>query len=103
MKEKSLKSIEYNIITQQLSELCVFNENKELAVKLVPFTDIEEVGESLLCTDTVMSYMLKYGNPSLDSAYGCYDAVVHSTKGGTLSCAELLTVARMYRNFDRIK
>ncbi|MBP1553564.1 MAG: endonuclease MutS2 [Oscillospiraceae bacterium] len=103
MKEKSLKSIEYNIITQQLSELCVFNENKELAVKLVPFTDIEEVGESLLCTDTVMSYMLKYGNPSLDSAYGCYDAVVHSTKGGMLSCAELLTVARMYRNFDRIK
>ena len=103
MKEKSLKSIEYNVITQQLSELCVFNENKELAVKLVPFTDIEEVGESLLCTDTVMSYMLKYGNPSLDSAYGCYDAVVHSTKGGMLSCAELLTVARMYRNFDRIK
>ena len=103
MKEKSLKSIEYNIITQQLSELCVFNENKELAVKLVPFTDIEEVGESLLCTDTVMSYMLKYGNPSLDSAYGCYDAVVHSTKGRMLSCAELLTVARMYRNFDRIK
>jgi len=103
VKEKSLKSIEYNVITQQLSELCVFNENKELAVKLVPLTDIEEVGESLLCTDTVMSYMLKYGNPSLDSAYGCYDAVVHSTKGGMLSCAELLTVARMYRNFDRIK
>ena len=103
MKEKSLKSIEYNVITQQLSELCVFNENKELAVKLVPFTGIEEVGESLLCTDTVMSYMLKYGNPSLDSAYGCYDAVVHSTKGGMLSCAELLTVARMSRNFDRIK
>ncbi|MBE6887391.1 MAG: endonuclease MutS2 [Ruminococcaceae bacterium] len=103
MKEKSLKSIEYNVITQQLSELCVFNENKEAAVKLVPFTDVEQVGESLLCTDTVMSYMLKYGNPSLDSANGCYDAVVHSTKGGMLSCAELLTVARMYRNFDRIK
>jgi len=103
VKEKSLKSIEYNVITQQLSELCVFNENKEAAVKLVPFTDVEQVGESLLCTDTVMSYMLKYGNPSLDSANGCYDAVVHSTKGGMLSCAELLTVARMYRNFDRIK
>lgn len=103
MKEKSLKSIEYNVITQQLSELCVFNENKESAVKLVPFTDVEQVTESLLCTDAVMSYMLKYGNPSLDSAEGCYGAVVHSGKGGMLSCAELLTVARMYRNFDRVK
>lgn len=103
MKEKSLKSIEYNVITQQLSQLCVFNENKEEAVKLVPFTDVEQVSESLLCTDTVMSYMLKYGNPSLDSADGCKGAVTHSTKGGMLSCAELLTVARMYRNFDRVK
>ena len=103
MKEKSLKSIEYNVITQQLSGLCVFNENKEEAVKLVPFTDVEQVSESLLCTDTVMSYMLKYGNPSLDSADGCKAAVIHSGKGAMLSCAELLTVARMYRNFDRVK
>ena len=103
MKEKSLNSIEYNVITRQLADFCVFAENKEASVKLVPFTDIEQVAESLLSTDTVMSYMLKYGNPSLDSAEGCYGAVVHSGKGAMLSCAELLTVARMYRNFDRIK
>ena len=103
MKEKSLNSIEYNLITQQLSQYCVFDENKEKTVKLIPFTDNEEVYNSLLATDTVMSYMLKYGNPSLDSANGCYSAVSHSEKGAMLSCAELLTVARMYRNFDRVK
>jgi len=103
VKEKSLNSIEYNVITQQLAQFCVFDENKEAAVKLIPFTDHEEVYGSLLATDTVMSYMLKYGNPSLDSANGCYGAVQHSEKGAMLSCAELLTVARMYRNFDRVK
>ena len=70
MKEKSLNSIEYNVITHQLAQFCVFSENKEAAVKIVPFTDNEEVYNSLLATDTVMSYMLKYGNPSLDSANG---------------------------------
>lgn len=103
MREKSLKSIEYNVITDMLSQYCVFHENKENAVKLTPYTDIGEVTESLLCTDTVVSYILKYGSPSLDNAEGCYGAVVHSGKGAMLSCAELLTVARMYRNFDRIK
>ena len=49
------------------------------------------------------AYIYKYSDPRLDSASGAYEAVVHSTKGGMLSCAELLAVARMYRNFDRIK
>ena len=103
MREKSLNSIEYNVITQQLAGFCVFDENKEKAVKLVPFTDAEQVYESLLATDTVMSYILKYGNPSLDSANGCYGAVIHSEKGAMLSCEQLLCVARMYRNFSRVK
>lgn len=103
MIEKSLKSIEYNVITNMLSQYCVFNENKEKALKLVPMTDIGDVTESLLCTDTVVSYILKYGSPSLDNAEGCHGAVLHSEKGAMLSCAELLSVARMYRNFDRIK
>ncbi len=103
MKEKSLNSIEYTVITQKLSEYCVFDENKEKCSKLIPFTNVQDVHNSLMATDTVMSYILKYGNPSLDSAEGCYDAVVHSEKGAMLSCAELLTVARMYRNFSRIK
>lgn len=103
MLEKSLKSIEYTEITKQLSDLCTFEENKQTAVNLKPFTDIDQVRENLLMTDTVTSYILKYGKPSLDSAPGAKNAVVHSQKGAMLSCAELLEVARMYRNFDRIK
>ena len=52
-------------VLELVSSEFLFNENKEAAVKLVPFTDNEEVYNSLLATDTVMSYMLKYGNPSL--------------------------------------
>ena len=34
---------------------------------------------------------------------GAYRAVQHSRKGGMLSCGELLSVARMYRNFTGVK
>lgn len=103
MKNKSLKSLEFDIICEQLSELCIFEENKVKAKTLTPMTEVEEVREALLSTDVLTSYILKYSDPRLDSANGSYDAVVHSEKGSMLTCAELLTVARMYRNFQRIK
>lgn len=103
MKDKSLKSLEFDIIKNHLSELCIFEENKVKANSLTPMTDVQEVRESLLGTDVLTSYILKYSNPSLDNANGSYDAVLHSEKGSMLSCAELLTVARMFRNFSRIK
>ncbi|MBQ7903577.1 MAG: endonuclease MutS2, partial [Oscillospiraceae bacterium] len=103
MKIKSLKAIEFNRILAQLSELCIFADNKKQALELMPGADIEFVREELLKADVLTSYIYKYSDPRLDSAQGAYEAVVHSQKGAMLSCAELLTVARMYRNFDRIK
>ncbi|MBQ8603787.1 MAG: endonuclease MutS2 [Oscillospiraceae bacterium] len=103
MKEKSLKAIEFDRILSMLSELCIFRDNKEQALKLTPSTDIEFVREELLKADVLSAYIYKYSDPRLDSASGAYEAVIHSTKGAMLSCGELLSVARMYRNFDRIK
>ena len=103
MKTKSLKAIEFNRILAQLSELCIFADNKKQALELMPSADIEFVREELLKADVLTAYIYKYSDPRLDSAQGAYEAVVHSQKGAMLSCAELLTVARMYRNFDRIK
>ena len=103
MKEKSLKAIEFDKILAMLSDLCIFKDNKEQALKLRPSTDIDFVREELLKADVLSAYIYKYSDPRLDSAQGAYEAVVHSTKGAMLSCAELLSVARMYRNFERIK
>ena len=100
MKEKSLKAIEFDQILAMLKDLCIFNDNKERALKLKPSTDIEFVREELLKADVLTAYIYKYSDPRLDSARGAYEAVIHSTKGAMLSCAELLTVARMYRNFE---
>ncbi|MEG1049510.1 MAG: endonuclease MutS2, partial [Oscillospiraceae bacterium] len=103
MKEKSLKSLEFDIVRDMLAELCIFEENKKKSSELTPMTQVEQVRESLLSTDVMASYILKYSDPRLDSADGSYDAVVHSEKGAMLSCGELLIIARMYRNFSRIK
>ena len=103
MKNKSLKVIEFDKILQQLSDLCVFEDNKKRALELKPSNDIEFVREELLKADVLSAYIYKYADPRLDSAAGAYEAVVHSQKGAMLSCGELLTVARMYRNFERIK
>ena len=103
MKTKSLKAIEFNQILAMLSELCVFADNKKAAMELLPSLDKDFVKEELLKADVLTAYIYKYSDPRLDSAQGAYEAVVHSQKGAMLSCAELLTVARMYRNFERIK
>ncbi|MEG2193053.1 MAG: endonuclease MutS2, partial [Oscillospiraceae bacterium] len=103
MKEKSLKSLEFDRIREMLSELCIFEENKEKMLGITPVDDIEVVTEQLLKTNTLASYIYQYSDPRLDTAAGAYDAVVHSQKGAVLTCAEILTVARMYRNFERIK
>ncbi len=103
MKEKSLKALEFDLILQQLSELCIFEDNKHQALELKPSSNIEFVKEELLKADVLAAYIYKYADPRLDSAQGAYEAVVHSQKGAMLSCGEILSVARMYRNFDRIK
>jgi len=101
--EKSLKAIEFDKVLAMLSELCVFADNKEAALQLRPSTDIEFVREELLKADVLTAYIYKYSDPRLDSAPGAYEAVIHSRKGAMLTCGQLLSVARMYRNFDRIK
>ncbi|MBQ3588521.1 MAG: endonuclease MutS2, partial [Oscillospiraceae bacterium] len=103
MIEKSLKAIEFDKVLAMLSELCVFADNKEAALQLRPSTDIEFVREELLKADVLTAYIYKYSDPRLDSARGAYEAVIHSRKGAMLTCGQLLSVARMYRNFDRIK
>ncbi len=103
MIKKSLASLEFNIILDYLSENCTFLENKESVLNTIPSTDIEIVKEELLKTDTMMTYMLKYQNPRLDSSKGSKEAVIHSEKGANLTFSQLLQVARMYKNFDRIK
>ncbi len=103
MIKKSLTSLEYNLILDSLSEYCTFFENKESVKQLLPNIDIQVVKEDLLKADTVMSYIIKYQHPRLDSANESKDAVIHSEKGGVLTFSQLLNVARMYRNFSRIK
>ncbi len=103
LKEKSLRSIEYDRILELLSEKCVFEENKRWALGLRPSPDYDTVKDDLTKTDTLATFLIQYSEPKLDSARGAVDAVMRAHKGATLSCAELLAARRMLRNFDRIK
>ena len=103
MRDKSLKALEYDKILNMLSALCVFEGNKHRALALQPMSDRQLVRQRLEKTDTLSAYIYKYSAPRLDSAAGACRAVQHSRKGGMLSCGELLSVARMYRNFTGVK
>ncbi len=103
MIEKSLRSIEYDRILEMLAEKCVFDDNKRWAPSLRPSRDIETVISDLDKTDVLFTMLIQYSEPKLDTATGAMEAVDRAMKGATLSCAELLAVSRMYRNFDRIK
>jgi len=96
---KTCKAIELDKILHKLAEKAVCQENKRAAQQLQPYPTVEEVRFALEETDAMTVRILKNGTPRYSGCEGARDAVLRAGKGGTLSMAELLLVARSLRNF----
>ncbi len=103
MNEKVLNTLEYNKIISQLSEFADSEPGKQLCLSLVPGTDLEEIRTAQAETRDALSRLLKQGSTSFGGNKDIGFTVKTLDIGSTLSSVELLKIAKLLDNVNRIK
>jgi len=103
MNEKVLNTLEYNKIISQLSEFADSEPGKQLCLSLVPGTDLEEIRTAQAETRDALSRLFKLGSTSFGGNKDIGFTVKTLDIGSTLSSVELLKIAKLLDNVNRIK
>ena len=93
MDKKTLKTLEFNKITEMLAELAVNEETKKAAKELGPKTTLAAVKTVLSDTDKAVVSICKYGAPPILKVLPVVYAIKRIDVGGSLSTVELLNIA----------
>ncbi|MFR1519253.1 MAG: endonuclease MutS2 [Clostridia bacterium] len=93
MLEKTLDTLEYNVIKETLAKLTSCETAKELFRNLQPMTDPEKIEKALLETEDAVLFIIRRGMPPLAGVKDIRGALRRSASGGMLSFAELLSVS----------
>lgn len=103
MNQKVLETLEFNKITEQLAQHASSDLGKIMCRKLKPIDDIIEIDLMQQQTEDALKRLLTNGNISFYGNDTIKAAISRLDKGSTLSAAELLTVARLLDNTQRVK
>ncbi len=103
MNEKVLNTLEYNKIIQALAEFADSEPGKKVCSQLVPSTDLEEIRASQAETRDALSRLFKLGSTSFGGNKDIGFTVKTLDIGSTLSSVELLKIAKLLDNVNRIK
>lgn len=103
MNQKVLKTLEYHKIISLLTEKADSEPGKKLCRELVPSTDIQEIRQNQRETGDALSRLFKAGSTSFGSNRDLGFSVKSLEIGSTLSAFELLKIAGMLDNVNRIK
>ena len=103
MNEKGLKILEYDKIIQMLSEKADSAPGKKCCQELQPMTDLGEINTAQTETEDALSRIFKLGSTSFGSNQEIGFALKSLEIGSTLSMPELLKIARLLDNVNRIK
>lgn len=103
MNEKGLKILEYDKILHMLEEKADSAPGKKLCSELQPMTDLEEINTAQTETQDALSRLFKLGSTSFGSNQEIGFALKSLEIGSTLSMPELLRIARLLDNVNRIK
>ncbi len=103
MNEKVLNTLEYNKIIGQLSEFADSEPGKQVCLSLVPGTDLEEIRTAQAETRDALSRLFKLGSTSFGGNKDIGFTVKTLDIGSTLSSVELLKIAKLLDNVNRIK
>ncbi len=103
MNEKGLKILEYDKILHMLEEKADSAPGKKLCGELQPMTDLEEINIAQTETQDALSRLFKLGSTSFGSNQEIGFALKSLEIGSTLSMPELLRIARLLDNVNRIK
>lgn len=103
MNEKGLKILEYDKIINMLSEKADSAPGKKCCLELQPMTDLEEIDIAQTETQDALARIFKLGSTSFGSNQEIGFALKSLEIGSTLSMPELLRIARLLDNVNRIK
>ena len=103
MNEKGLKILEYDKIIQMLSEKADSAPGKKCCQELQPMTDLGEINTAQTETEDALSRIFKLGSTSFGSNQEIGFALKSLEIGSTLSMPELLKIALLLDNVNRIK
>lgn len=103
LSEKSLKTLEYYTILDQLAEHCVSRRAKQAAQELRPLHDAEDVRELLIQADDAKRLMTTGGAPAFGGIRDVSAALNRANMGGVLSTRELLHVASLLHAANQVR
>ncbi|MBR5155350.1 MAG: endonuclease MutS2 [Clostridia bacterium] len=103
MEEKTLKTLEFDKICEILSELCINDDTKGLALNLLPRGDAIFVKKLLQDTDNAVISICKFGAPPISRVSPVNTSLKRMEVGGNLSAGELLNIAAILKCTQKLK
>lgn len=103
MNSKVLHVLEYNKIIEQLVDKATSEPGRKLCRELVPMTDIEQINLAQSETADALSRIFKKGSTSFGGNKDLGMCIKSLEVGSSLSISELLNIAALLENVNRIK
>ena len=103
MNEKVLHTLEYTKIIELLTAKASSEPGRALCRELKPDTDLESIRLAQQQTSDALSMLFSKGSTSLGGNKDVSFALKSLTIGSTLSASELLKIAGLLDNVNRIK
>ncbi len=103
MNEKVLRTLEYNKIINMLVEKATSELGRSLCRDLVPLTDLDAINEAQLHTSDALSRLFQKGSTSFGGNKDLGFTLKSLGIGSILSTSELLKIAGLLDNVNRIK
>jgi len=103
MNQKVLTTLEFNKITEYLSDFASSDLGKIKCLKLKPMDSLSDIELAQQQTEDAFKRLLSNGNISFYGNDTIKSAVVRLEKGSVLSATELLTVGKLLENTARVR
>ena len=103
MNEKVLRTLEYTKIIDTLTDKAGSEPGKALCRALIPMTDLEEINLAQQQTSDALTMLFQKGSTSFGGNKNVSMALRSLEIGSTLSPSELLKIAGLLDNVNRIK
>lgn len=103
VNHKVLKTLEYDKIIQMLTDKADSEPGKKLCRELIPSAELEEIQKNQSETKDALSRLFKSGSTSFGNNRELGFSVKSLEIGSSLSASELLKIAAMLENVNRVK
>ncbi|MCR5142130.1 MAG: endonuclease MutS2 [Ruminococcus sp.] len=94
-KDQYIEALELPKILKMLSEKCVSEAAKKLALAVTPSSDLYEVKREVAKTSAALDMSSRYGTPIFYGMDGCAQALKRAESGAILSLGELISIRRL--------